>query len=64
MRRFATITTLLGLLLCLGSPLATAQEREVRGTVVDATTGDPLPGVNIIIRDPEFGTATDIDGNY
>lgn len=64
MRRFVTPLLLLGTLLFVGLHPAMAQERDVRGTVVDATTGDPLPGVNIVLQGTSFGTATDLDGDY
>lgn len=37
---------------------------EVRGTVTSQTDGEPLPGVNIILRGTSTGTATDAEGNY
>jgi len=40
------------------------QEIEVSGTVTDAQTGDPLPGVNIVVQGTTTGTTTDMDGNY
>lgn len=64
MSRFVTPLLLLGALIVAGLQPALAQEREVSGTVVDETTGDPLPGVNIVVQDTDFGTATDLDGNY
>jgi len=36
----------------------------VRGTVVDAQTGEALPGVNIIIPGTTIGTTTGVDGSY
>lgn len=36
----------------------------VSGKVVDAETGEPIPGVNIIAKGTTVGTITDIDGNY
>jgi TonB-linked SusC/RagA family outer membrane protein len=38
----------------------------IEGTVTDAKTGDPLPGVNVVVEgtDPLRGTSTDADGNY
>lgn len=39
-------------------------QQHVTGTVVDAETGESLPGVNVIVRGTEIGTATDMDGNY
>lgn len=44
--------------------LALAQNIEVSGTVTDATTGMPLPGVNVILKGTSTGTSTDFDGNY
>jgi TonB-dependent starch-binding outer membrane protein SusC len=45
------------------STAAVAQD-VVRGTVTDASTGESLPGVNILIQGTEQGTATDVDGNF
>ena len=39
-------------------------EKSVQGKVTDAQTGQPLPGINILVRDTNQGTITDIDGNY
>lgn len=36
----------------------------VQGTVTDQETGEPLPGVNVLIKGTGTGTATDIDGKY
>lgn len=42
-----------------------AQERVVTGTVVGATDGLGIPGVNIVLRSNQSqGTVTDIDGNF
>ncbi len=40
------------------------QERVVTGTVVSATTGESLPGVNIVLKGTTIGTATDLNGNF
>ncbi len=39
-------------------------QETVRGTVVDAQTGESLPGVNIILEGTSTGTTTDLDGNF
>jgi hypothetical protein len=52
---------LLGL---LATGTATAQTGKIAGSVLDAETGDPLPGVNIVIEGTTQGTASDLDGNY
>src|SRR5699024_8944350 len=41
-----------------------AQNNQVSGTVVDAGSGEALPGVNISIPGTTSGTSTDRDGNY
>lgn len=41
-----------------------AQEMNVSGKVTDLDTGDPLPGVNILVQGTTQGTVTDIEGNY
>jgi len=53
---------LLGLLCLLGS--ADARAQQVSGTVRDAQTGDPLPGVNVVVKGTTLGTATDLEGRY
>jgi hypothetical protein len=41
-----------------------AQSGNVDGTVTDAVTGEPLPGVNIVIQGTSTGTTTGSDGTY
>jgi TonB-linked SusC/RagA family outer membrane protein len=36
----------------------------IQGTVTDQETGEPLPGVNVLIKGTGSGTSTDIDGKY
>ncbi|MDH3251992.1 MAG: TonB-dependent receptor, partial [Ignavibacteria bacterium] len=51
----------------LGVLQATAQEFTggVSGTILDASTLDPLPGVNIIVvESPSIGTSTDPEGTF
>lgn len=43
---------------------AWAQDRTVTGRVTDAKTGEPLPGVTVIVKGTSNATATDFDGNY
>lgn len=40
------------------------QQYTVSGTVTDATTGEPLPGVNIVVEGTTTGVISDIDGKY
>ena len=40
-----------------------AQQRTVSGTVTDEV-GEPIPGVNVLIKGSNVGTTTDVDGRY
>lgn len=39
-------------------------EMDVAGQVTDATTGESLPGVNVLIMGTTSGTVTDLEGKY
>lgn len=41
-----------------------AQNAEITGTVNEAATGLPMPGVNITVKDATISTVSDIDGNF
>jgi len=41
-----------------------AQTQEISGKIIDSDTKIPLPFVNIIYGDSNFGTSTNIDGNF
>ena len=55
------------LLLCLWT-ISTwqllAQDVQVQGKVTDASNGEALPGVSVIIQGTTRGTVTTVDGNY
>lgn len=53
-------------LFLLATPiLALAQNTgKLSGVVTDASTGEPLPGANVIIVGTQLGTAADVDGSY
>jgi TonB-linked SusC/RagA family outer membrane protein len=57
------LTFLLSLLV-LGSVTLLAQVREISGRVTDQVSGEPLPGVAVLIKGTTVGTITGIDGNY
>lgn len=40
------------------------QQNAVTGTVTESTTGEPIPGISVIIKGTNTGTITDFDGNY
>ena len=39
-------------------------ERTITGNITDADSGEPLIGVNILVKGTSRGTITDFDGNY
>lgn len=41
-----------------------AQDTTVSGVVADAETGEPLPGVNVVIKGTSTGVNTDLQGTY
>lgn len=40
------------------------QQQVVTGKVTDSETGEPLPGVNVVVKGTTIGTTTDIDGSF
>lgn len=40
------------------------QQGTIAGTVTDAETGDPIPGVNVVIAGMQQGASTDANGEY
>ena len=47
------------------NPVAADQQQlRVTGTVTDAATGEPMPGVNILVKGTSLGAITDVSGNY
>ena len=45
-------------------PISALAQSTLKGIVRDNTTGEPLPGVNVIVEGTTNGTSTDMDGNY
>ncbi|MBD3373703.1 TonB-dependent receptor [candidate division KSB1 bacterium] len=54
---------LLGLCLMASTTLA-ANYGKITGQVLDSSTGDPLPGANVIIEGTQLGAAADVEGKY
>ena len=46
-----------------GTAIAQQQQKTIKGTVKDAA-GEPLIGVNVIVKGSTIGVITDIDGNF
>ena len=61
--RHAVILSLVALFFCITDSVL-AQEISVRGQVVSADNGDPLPGATVLIQGTQRGTSTDTEGNY
>ena len=52
---------------CLGIFVSVAwagQTGKISGKVIDAASGDPLPGANILIEGTSLGAASDLEGYY
>ncbi len=60
-RSYALAAFALAVLFC---PDAFAQYGKIQGTVTDAASGEPLPGVNVFIEGTTQGTSTNFDGEY
>lgn len=52
------------LLSFLFSPLLFSQSGKIAGKITDATTGEDLPFVNVMVVGTNYGAATDLEGNY
>jgi len=52
------------LLYCLPAVLFAGTTGKIEGVVKDSETGEPLPGVNVIIEGTTIGAATNISGYY
>ncbi len=58
---YCSLSVLLVCTLCVSYSFA--QNVQVQGTVLDET-GEPLPGVTIMVKGTSLGATTDIDGKY
>jgi TonB-dependent starch-binding outer membrane protein SusC len=61
MRKFLLVV--FALVLCLAEQ-AMAQGRTISGTVTEQATGQPLPGVSVIVKGTNTGVSTGADGTY
>ena len=64
MRRLRNIGCGMLFLTCLFGSAFGQSQITVSGQVTDKTNGSPLPGVNILVKGTEMGTATSPDGKY
>ncbi|HKM94087.1 MAG TPA: TonB-dependent receptor [Prolixibacteraceae bacterium] len=56
--------TFLSIILAALSLGLAAQNGIVKGKIVDATTNEPLPFVNVVITGTTLGSVSDLDGNF
>jgi outer membrane receptor protein involved in Fe transport len=64
-KNISAITSLLSILLILFNGLVIAGTTgKISGKIIDATSGEPLIGANVLIVGTTLGAATDFDGNY
>ena len=58
--------TALAVIFCFlgAAPSGGVLAQEVKGTVTDADSGSPLPGVNVVVKGTMRGTTTGVDGDY
>lgn len=57
------LTFLLTFVLFVG--FTASAQMQISGTVTNAETGDPIPGVSVVVEgQTTIGTSTDMDGNY
>ncbi len=52
------------LIFASGYPLIAGTTGKIAGTITDKTTGEPLPGVNVVVMGTSLGTSTDLNGQY
>ena len=62
LKKFLTATLLFFLALPVAG--AMAQTGRITGVVTDSTSGDGIPGVNIVVVGTQIGTSTDVNGEY
>jgi TonB-linked SusC/RagA family outer membrane protein len=65
-KTFRFLAVLLALPICFmhTGKLYAQEKRPITGTVTEASTGQPLPGVTVVIKGTSSGAVTDIEGNY
>ena len=56
--------TIVFIIVLFSTFLSYGQSIKVSGTVKDASDGNPIPGVSIIVKGTTLGTVSDMDGKY
>jgi len=58
------LTFVMGVFVFFACYNTAVSQNTVTGSVIDAQTGEALPGVNIVVEGTTIGTSTNLDGNY
>lgn len=61
---FGVVMLTLLLLFCTAPQLQAATTGKIAGQILDAQSGEALPGVNVTVVGTTLGAATDLEGNY
>ncbi|MCF8367768.1 MAG: SusC/RagA family TonB-linked outer membrane protein [Bacteroidales bacterium] len=61
MRKF---TLFLAFIFFIGMQFLQAQDREIKGTITSSDDGQPIPGVQVLVKGTTTGTVTNLDGKY
>src|SRR3989304_133987 len=48
----------------IGEILFAGTTGKIAGRILDKETGEPMPGVNVVVKGTTLGTSTDLDGYY
>ena len=64
MKEKRKVIFLLLMFLCVLPISIMAQQKTVKGRVIEKETGEPLPGVSVSVLKSTRGVSTDIDGTY
>lgn len=64
MKKLLPILALFSCVFLMGTLPAHAQTGQISGTVTDSTTGQPLPGVNVVIAGTQQGASTGAQGQF
>ena len=60
----ASVSQMIGPMSASTENHAIVLERTISGSVTDFTSGEPLPGVNILVKGTTVGTVSDVDGRF
>ncbi len=64
MKRFTRVFSLILVAFLLYASSVSAQELVISGAVASKTSGEFLPGANVLVKGTNFGTTTDVNGNF